>query len=133
MAIPAYYPACELLLFLVLLPHAAAGEAVIRLSAFASFFAYLTPVALLAGPTLFNPYCFQLVPVEVAGRRIGVTMDLIDWFRWVVTSANMPTPQEVARGAPHGRLEANHGWCAALTCKGYKFTGRARGGVNTTH
>jgi len=66
-----YYPAVDLLLMLVLWPLAHAYA----VGPFALFFAYLLPFALLAGPSLFNPGCFN--------QSHGASRDLAAWWSWL--------------------------------------------------
>eukprot|EP00965_Chrysotila_dentata_P206297 6183462-Pleurochrysis_carterae.AAC.2 len=90
-----FYPAMDFLLLLVLWPFATNH---IHVGGFALFFAWLTTVSLLFGPSIFNPGCFNnrlsCLPKSCRSRYAdedaGVFTDFGSWASWLVAPEGVP-------------------------------------------
>ena len=91
MAIPGYYPAVELIFFLltILLLPGSGGEA--RISLFGLVFAAIYPVSLLFGPSWFNPHAFEDPDPQLRQRCQWwrcrqVRKDFKLWYEWLTST-----------------------------------------------
>jgi hypothetical protein len=105
MAVPTYYPAAEMVLFLLTifcLPGQDASALSGSLSPFGVVFACVYPASLLFGPTWFNPHAFA--DANALGRQwfrcSQVCRDFKLWLRWLNST--------LTAGCPAAKLDQLH-------------------------